>query len=233
MGKCYARSEVKINRLYIKIARKLTKKDLDNLYTDIRFCVADLEPGFDVITDLSECTIATLNGVSTFKKIANYLIENQVGTVIRVMNDDSIVFRQFINLTSRTQGYKPIIVSTLEEAELELSEAAKRSAPRFHLFKQPVELRGAEYQGTGMVIDISASGCAVKSKTSLPKVGEELSFTISFSEHQDFVSEFVLPSKVVKVEKGWFAVHFISVEEKIKDDLGRRLVYESKCELQP
>ena len=105
--------------------------DLDNLYTDIRFCVADLQPGFNVITDLSECTIAALNGLATFRKISGFLIENRVGTVVRVMNENSTMFRQFVNLTARMQGYKPIFVSTTEEAQAKLLEISGRSAARF------------------------------------------------------------------------------------------------------
>ena len=42
------------NRLYFKFSGKAEKDDLDKLYTDVRFLVADLTPGFDVIKDFSE-----------------------------------------------------------------------------------------------------------------------------------------------------------------------------------
>jgi hypothetical protein len=60
--------DLKKNRLYITIAGRLNKKDLDGLYTDIRFGVADLQPGFTVINDLTKCTLAALSGLPTFKK---------------------------------------------------------------------------------------------------------------------------------------------------------------------
>ena len=40
--KLKATANIAKNRLYITIAGKLTKENLDKLYTDIRFCVADL-----------------------------------------------------------------------------------------------------------------------------------------------------------------------------------------------
>ena len=62
------KADIVKNRLYLAIGGKAVKKDLDKLYTDVRFYVADLRSGFDVITDLSECSLGHLNGVSTFRK---------------------------------------------------------------------------------------------------------------------------------------------------------------------
>jgi len=59
---------------------------MDNLYTDIRFCVADLRPGFKLITDLSDCTLLSLRGLPTFNKRANHLISNKVAKVIRIID---------------------------------------------------------------------------------------------------------------------------------------------------
>jgi hypothetical protein len=229
--KSLAKADAARNRLYIKIARKLTKKDLDNLYTDIRFCVADLRPGFNVITDLSECTIAALNGVSTFRKISNFLIENRVGTVVRIMNDDSILFRQFINLTARMQGYKPIIVSTLEEADAKLLELAGRSAPRFCLYNQQVEYNGTDVKGTGILLDISTSGCAITPDTSSPKLDQEISITISFNSQEKLPAEFKATAKVVNVDAVSFAVEYVSLDSEEKEQLWKQLVHESRSEL--
>lgn len=231
MTKSYARADIKNNQLHIKVAQKVTKQDLDNLYTDIRFSVADLSSGFSVISDLSECTLASLSGVRTFTKISHFLIEKQVGTVVRVMNDESILFRQIINLTSRTQGYNPINVSTIEEANAVLKQASERSAPRFRLYNHSVEFQGSETLNTGIVVDISTSGCAIETNAPLPVVGEELSLLLSFTGHEELVAEFNIISQVVKVEKKWFAVQYLSLEEEIKEQLMQRLLYESKCDL--
>jgi len=81
---CKTSANIKKNRLTITAAEKITKKSMDSLYTEIRFCVADLKPGFDVITDLSACTLATLSGFTTYRKITNHLIISKVGRVVRV-----------------------------------------------------------------------------------------------------------------------------------------------------
>lgn len=230
MKKSYAKADVKQNRLYIKIARKIHKQDLNSLYTDIRFSVADLSPGFNVITDLSECTIASLNGVSTFRKISNFLIENRVGTVVRIMNDKSILFRQFVNFSARSQGYMPIIVSTLNEAESQIEATAERSGSRFRLHQQTAEFHGTSAHGTGLIVDISTSGCAIKTEAASPKVGDEISVIISFSSSEDLISDFKVDAKVIKVDDDWFAVQYTSLDEELKEQLWHRLVYESKSD---
>ena len=52
--------DIKRNGLYITLSCDPSKKVLDKVYTDVRFCVADLKSGFDVVTDLSQCTLGHL-----------------------------------------------------------------------------------------------------------------------------------------------------------------------------
>ncbi len=119
----HATADLKKNRLYITIAGRLNKKDLDGLYTDIRFCVADLQPGFDVITDLTKCTLAALSGLPTFSKITDHLLANEVGRVIRIIDERKIVFRQILNSAAIMKGYTPVYVKSHEEAEEVLQKA--------------------------------------------------------------------------------------------------------------
>jgi hypothetical protein len=109
--------DTKHNRLYIQFGDRLTKKDIEVIYTDIRFGVADLKPGFSVINDLSKCSIGHLSGAATFKKITNFLTEKEVGRVIRIIGQTSVLFKQITNISDLIAGYKPEYVSTIEEAE--------------------------------------------------------------------------------------------------------------------
>lgn len=111
-----ARADLKNNRLYITIAGRLNKKELDGLYTDIRFCVADLQPGFAVINDLSQCTLAALSGLPTFKKITDHLIAHDVGKIIRIVDERRVVFKQILNVSATLKGYTPVYVQSHEEA---------------------------------------------------------------------------------------------------------------------
>lgn len=231
MTKTNVTANIKSNRLYFKIIGKLTRKELDALYTDVRFCVADLKPGFDVITDLTECTVANLAGLPTFKKIANYLVTNNVGNVIRVLDENNLIFKQLINFAAKFQGYKSATVFSIEEAEHILSKSTQRDSIRLVLYQQSVQYNFEETRGTGTLIDISTSGCAIKASDSLPPVGQEMIVTLQFDTQDDDPDTFELPSKAVRVAEGAFAVTFLNLEEEQKNHLWKSLIRRTEQEV--
>ena len=83
--------DTKKNRLFLKFAGSVSKKELDKVYTDVRFAVADMLPGFSVVNDLTECDLCHLSAVATYKKISNYLVRNGVKDVVRIINKGSVV----------------------------------------------------------------------------------------------------------------------------------------------
>ncbi|MGL1932866.1 MAG: hypothetical protein OCC45_14095 [Desulfotalea sp.] len=112
------------NRIYLTFDSTVKKHDLQNIYTEIRFAVADLKPGFDVINDLSKATFAHLSGVTTFKRISDFLSSNEVGKVVRVITGmKGILFKQLSKSSEHINGYAPIYTSSVEEAEKLLDEA--------------------------------------------------------------------------------------------------------------
>ena len=226
-----ATANIKKNILYITIGGKLSKKDLDKLYTDIRFCVADLKPRFDVVNDLSGCSLAALNGLPTFKKITNHLIDNKVGKVVRVIDERKIAFRQILNLAAKMLGYKTAYVNSFEEAEQELFNAQNQDGLRFCLHNQPVTFIVEGKEGRGQISDISVSGCAINNNSLEPTMNELIFFSTTFQKHEDLLEVFETEAKVVLVERNKFAVNFQKVEDDLKEQLAERLVYESKREL--
>ncbi len=115
-------ADIKRNRLLIKLRGEVPKRDVEQIYTDVRFCVSDLKPGFSVITDLTEARIGHLSAIGTFKKITAYLTEKQVGQVIRVVGKGKVIFQQLAKLTDQTAGYKPMYAKSMEEAEVILAD---------------------------------------------------------------------------------------------------------------
>lgn len=115
-------ADIKHNRLVIKLRGEVPKKDVEQIYTDVRFCVSDLKPDFTVITDLTEARIGHLSAIGTFKKITAYLTEKKVGQVVRVVGKGKIIFQQLAKLTDETAGYKPMYAKTMEEAEVILAD---------------------------------------------------------------------------------------------------------------
>lgn len=218
------------NRLYITIAGKLTKENLDKLYTDMRFCVADLKPGFDVVNNLTGCTLAALSGIPTFKKITHYLITNKVGIVVRVIDEKQIIFRQIFNIASRLQGYTAIYVSSLEEAEDVLKDAQERDGLRFYLHSQQVEYIIGEVKRYGYILDISTSGCAIKQAEHLPAIGELVHFSTTFNKQGNLLEVFEINAKVIKAKDEMFTVKFVELDIGLKEKFWERLVHESKSE---
>jgi hypothetical protein len=105
------------NRLNITMTCSISKEEMERIYADILICVPELQPGFDVLTDFSNCTIIHLGGAPTFKMVMEFLLEKHVGKVVRVVGRTKLVFNQLSRITENIKGYTPVYVSTLKEAE--------------------------------------------------------------------------------------------------------------------
>lgn len=127
-------ADLKRNRLIITVSATASQKEAKKIYTDIRFCVADLQPGFDVITDFSGCTLAHLSAIATMRQIMEFLIAKQPGNIIRVVGKNSLVFKQLLQFINKFQSYKPIYVNTLEEADETLASMAQRDGLHYHIY---------------------------------------------------------------------------------------------------
>jgi hypothetical protein len=170
--KLNVKADIKKNRLHFTFSGNVFKQEMEKLYTDTRFCVADMKHGFDVISDYSECFLLHLSGVLSFRNKMNYLMANNAGEIIRIVNKKSIVYKQITNLSSVIWGYKPINVSTYEEAEIKLKNTIKRSGIRFHVNNLPVKYSSKNNEHSGNIKNISTSGCDIESDISDHSVGE-------------------------------------------------------------
>jgi PilZ domain len=227
-----AKADLEKNRLYLKISGKTSKKELEGLYTEIRFCVADLKPGFGVISDLSECNLGHLSGVSTLKKIMNYLVKNGVGEVVRVINGQSLLFKQVLNLSAKIGGYLPVYVSTVEEAEEKLDASMKRNALRFYFNDlPPVDYFINDVRATGRILNLSTGGCTLGSVSKNPAVGEDVLIVIIFTAQDDLPEEFKIKSQVIRTEGDGFAAEFKDLADEQTDRLWQCLQRESEREL--
>lgn len=121
-------ASLKENVLYISLYGTVSKKEVEKIYTDIRFCVPDLRPGFSIITDLTHCRIGHLSGITTYKKIMAFLVENRVGQIIRVVGRGQVIFNQLSKLSSNNQNYRTTYVSTMADAESYLAQLSEKKA---------------------------------------------------------------------------------------------------------
>ena len=225
--------DTKKNRLFLKFSGSVSKKELDQVYTDVRFAVADLLPGFSVINDLTECNLCHINGVATYKKISNYLIRNGVKDVVRIINKESVVLRQFLNFAARFAEYIPIYVSTLEEAEEQLDKTDRRNRLRFHFAGQlHVEYFSNSARGEGHIIDISTTGCKIASPSFPPVADAVIDIAISFNASETTQKTFSSKACVVRTDDSGFAVEYKDISEEKKEELWQDLLQEFEHDLE-
>ena len=222
------RVDIPRNRLYLVISGKITGKDINEFYTDIRFGVADLKAGFDVVTDLRDCQLSHLAAIPTFRKIMHYLAEKGVREIVRVVNHDSLIFRQALNITTHFQGYKPVYVETVSAAEELLDKTNARKGLRFQLLKTEVDYAADSLSSVGKILDISVTGCAILTQSEVPAVGQKLRLKIPLSEPKSTDGELELDAEVVRMISGGFAVAFAELEAAKQKQLLTSLIHELK-----
>ncbi len=230
LGKLTVTADRDRNRLSLLLSGVVTKKKLGELYTEIRFCAPDLQPKFDVLTDLSECSFVFLNIIPTFRNILGYLLNGSSGEMVCVVADNTIVKKQ-IQLATVFQGYKPGIVSTLDEAEKYLKTSKRRSEIRFLLHQQPVQYAGKNSEEkTGVLRDISCSGCSVAISECVVSMGEQLTIKLPFLSGKDNDLSHEISAEVVRVEKDFFAVRYSSISDDKKLQLQEQFILLSQQE---
>lgn len=217
--------DLKNNRLEFSFAETITRNDLNTLYTDVRFCVADLKTDFDVISDFSSSKVIRLESIPTIRKIMNYLITNGVREVIRVVQDDRLIYKQFLNLALNIPGYKPEYCATRQDALNRLEFNIKRNGIRLQIPSISVELVFDDIQEHGRLIDISVTGCAISGCRSQPELAKEILLIFPFEQND--TPRLSLKAKVVRSSKrGIFAVQFIDMDNQHKNILWQSILAE-------
>jgi hypothetical protein len=219
-------TDIARNKLHLKISGDVDTKSLEKLYTDIRFCVCDIKPGFDVIVDTSQCNLLYVTSLPVYKKIIDYLVSKKVGQVIRIVKDHSIISKQFINFTKKIQCYKASYAENAEEAEEKLKIFKRRNGVRFQLFGLMIGYKTKNESGKGLLVDISTGGCAIESPTIPISIDTEIILTLTFNEHDALTSNFTINAKIVRINDATFSVRFLDLDDDIKEQLYQRITYE-------
>lgn len=222
-----AQADLPKNRLHITIAGKIDKRLLEQLYTEIRFCVADLKPGFKVIHDISQCQLIYIAGFPTFQKIIYFLLASKAGEIIRIIESNKISCKQVLSFSKNLHCYKPLYVKTPQEAEQRLETINPRDGIRLELNHLVLEYDSTVGSGTAGIVDISTSGCAVD-KATLPLPPDmEFAGSIALVPHPPLISDLQLKARVVRANATGFAATFLDLSEKFREQLYQRLVYEA------
>lgn len=212
------------NRITLIFSRILRKKELDSIYTDVRFATKDLKPGFNVISDFSETKLLYLNGLGVFRKIFNFILSNESGEIVRVIQDNRLIYKQLLNLSLRAPGYTPVYAPTIEKAQAKIKQAERRNGLRFNLLQHPVEFLIGGEKHDGAITNISTSGCAILSNSLQPEMNSPVEVIFSLNDQKRQSRRFSIKSKVVRVENDVFAVSFIDIDKNNKNNLWNCIV---------
>ncbi|WP_319585837.1 PilZ domain-containing protein [uncultured Desulfobulbus sp.] len=221
-----AEANIKKNRLHITISGNIDIKSLEKLYTEIRFCVADLKKGFEVISDISQCNLLYISSLPVYKKIIDFLIAKNIGEVVRIIKKDNISYKQIVNFSEKIHCYRAVYAENKEDAEKKLECLIKRDGIRFPLNNVLFHYERNNEAGSGRIVDISISGCAVESATLPLAENDAIGIIITFDKHETLPSEFHLKACVVRRGEHLFAARFIDVDDERKAKLYQRLAYE-------
>ena len=230
-GSLKVRVDMKKNRLYCTIAGSISKTDMERFYTDVRFGVADLQAGFDVVTDLTNCHFGHLAAIPALRKVMHYLTANGVREVVRVINKKHMIYTQAVNLAALVQGYRPVYVNTLEEAEAFLEGANGRHGLRFNLLKKELRFGAGDLSELGRLTNISISGCAIETDAPLPVEGERLQISASLTGPKSVKIDFLFAATVVRLFDGGFAATFDDISAEDQERLQECLVQESRWDV--
>ena len=228
MNNLKIKADVRGNRLYFYFVGAANKTAMEKLYTDVRFCVADLKPGFDVISDFSHCDIIHLDSIPAFKKIMSYLIENGLGEIVRILQIDKVSHKQILNLATWVQGYKPIYVSTLEEAEESLKNTVKRKGLRVYLHDLPIKYTIDNEEREGLILNMSTSGCAINCTAFSPQTDTEMLAEVTFLQKDKPPEVFQFKARIVRVTDNSFGAEFIELEKENQERLRQCLLRECR-----
>ena len=222
------RADVIENRLYFKLSGEFAKEELDKLYTDVAFLVADLTPGYGVIEDFSECDVDHLEG-QALKKISNYLITNGLGEVVRIIDGKSLLYDQVTSLASvSSSGVIPVYAKTPEEAKEHLANSVKRNGIRFYVNNIPIEYIADNQRGTGILVNISTGGFSVESCTLPLSAGDEFIMRIILNNEDFTQDEFTVSAKVVRGGDDSLAAKFKGLNREHKEKLWKCLIHGSR-----
>lgn len=221
-----AKVNIAKNRLFLTITGPIDSKMLDKLYTEIRFCVADLKPGFQVLSDISQCQLIYVTGLPIYKKIIDYLIAQRAGEIVRIITNNNISYKQVLNFSDRISGYIPLYAHSQEEAEQRLETLVPRNGIRLKLphllfcYDSPVG------SGKGTIADISVSGCAVENATLPLPVDLVIEGLIGFDQHPTLIGSVQMKARVVRGDGNRFAIQFIQLASDFQEQLFQRFVHE-------
>lgn len=110
------------NRLYLKLEGILDEETAEDHVVDMLSAADELEPGFDMVNDISEFKPMTQQATDTIERGKRGLTERGVSAVVRVTGESVVGKMQFERVGGGMEGYHVATAETVEAAEQLLDE---------------------------------------------------------------------------------------------------------------
>jgi hypothetical protein len=115
------RTDRSANRLYLRLEGHMDEAQTKAAADEVIDAMADLEPGWEMVNDISEFKPATQDATAHIERGKKAAAENGVGAIVRVV--DNVTGKlQFNRVGKDVQSYEVTEAESLEEAERLLDE---------------------------------------------------------------------------------------------------------------
>jgi hypothetical protein len=225
--------DLKGNILHLSIPDQVDEGELQSIYTDLRFAVADLQPGFHITVDFLQWVDTTLATTETLEKILAYPASFKVGKIVIVADKKQPIFEQVMGLIQIISSLDVVYAANSKEAEVRLASPPlhpQRRGFRFHLDWLQVTYRKGEKRGSGHLINISTSGCAVRESSLVVAVNEEILITLDFDPHPELPDSLELPAKIIRVKSDLFCAEFKDLNCLQQMEMSKRFAHELRLQ---
>ncbi len=196
------------NRLYCAFVGYVTKDDLEEIFNDIRKAVSELKPNFSVINDLTLVNFGHNSAIPVLLKIMQFLVTQGMKDIVRVVNDKSVIYTQMNNLSIRQQGYVPVYVNSMDDAEKYLEESANRQHLQMRMRNKSIEFKCKDQIYLGALLTLSLGGCSIESEIKTLALGDEVKLIFSLLDQKKMNTQFVINAEVIQISENDFAVNF-------------------------
>jgi hypothetical protein len=115
------RTDRSANRLYLRLEGHMDEAQTKRAADAVIDAMADLEPGWEMVNDISDFKPATQDATSHIERGKQAAAENDVGAIVRIV--DNVTGKlQFNRVGKDVQSYEVTEAESVEEAERLLDE---------------------------------------------------------------------------------------------------------------
>ena len=115
------------NRLYLTLEGMLDPETADQHVEDMLDVAEELEPGFDMVNDISAFKPLSQETTDAIERGKAGLTDMGVSAVVRVVGDSVVSKMQFDRVGTESEGYHVATAETREQAEALLDEFRRQA----------------------------------------------------------------------------------------------------------